>query len=1543
MSKRKCKTGIFLLIILLISALFPPIETQNVYAEESGPKQLQELEQGEEIIFASAEWIVLEPSEGYILRKESIGNRQFDNGTSLSNRFDPSDASNLAHYLNGDYYDEAFTSAEQAVIEERIWGIGDEHDENADQVNANIGLLSYEEWRAYSKSYNSSDGFLDDPASRMWLRTPTSSTDGAVWTAWYGSPMGALVYNLSLAMHPVLTLKSDIAVSDDNEVILPPKQLQDLEQGEEITFAGTEWIVLEPDEGYVLRKESIRNRQFNTNWWLESSNRFDPWKQYNLAHYLNVDYYNEAFTSAEQSAIEPRDWGIGDETDENADQVNTNIGLLSYGEWEEYSKFYNSSNGFLDNPEREMWLRTPSSSRNTDVWYVGQTGILGACHVSVCNFAVRPALTLKSDIFVLDEKELIVADITFDPNGTGDTWTQEHETTVTVNKFVKASDVQYTWSTETTKPNEEEDWKALEVNEEGRAKSIKTPEKATGEYYLHMQGKDITDRDFHIHSKVFKIDNRNPTAPSIDTPTEWTNVPTVKITAGEDEDSGVDDTKYRLQGNDDEEWGEWQTLDETGKVKIEAEGETMIQARTIDRAGNQSEVTEVTVKIDQTKPDIAFNPNGNNKVAKEGSTKVTVTDEGSGVDEDSLFYIWSQSETSPDEEAEWSAFTNGEKLTKTRADGDWYLHIQATDRAGNQAYAVTNVFVLDNTPPEAPEIHPDTADWTNNDVTVRIEGEEEDATIQYQLNGTEDEAWREYKEELVITEEGETTIYARAIDEVGNISDIADVTVKIDRSNPEITIDMTQGNDGTAYENDTWTHQAVHLSLKVTDQAIKDWTIKVNGEIVADVNNFTHAFSITKAGTHSLTVTAADKAGNQAEETRTIRIDQTPPSKPVIQLSAEGWTNAEVVTATIIAGEDQESGVDQTQYRIGEGEWAAYDQPLSIDEAGETKIEARTIDQAGNISDIAEVIVKIKRNIPAKPVIHVETSDWTNAEMVSVELTTDEAGGTLEYQLNDTEEGWLTYTEGMAISEEGITKIYARVVDQAGNVSEVAEAMVKIDRHAPTLTLLGDNPMYVGYKEIFEDPGYEVEDNFTEDVTVKVTGEVNTSQVDVYELTYKVQDMAGNETSKTRSVHVVYEESPIILLDGENPLILEVGTAYEEPGATATDQAGNDISEQMKITDTIDTSKLGSYQVTYEVEDDSGNKSKATRNVEVVDTTAPEITLNGEAEITLELGDSYQEAGAVASDNYDGNLNEAIRITGDVLTNKTGTYHVTYTVTDSSNNVASVTRTVYVIDTTAPNDVTLEITEVTTEKITFIFSAQDAGGIKEYILSRNGIEITRINGEATTYTDQTVEAGTTYLYKLEAIDPSGNAASATVEITTKEAEPTQGAPIEVNYVDETGKAVAEPEKLTGNLGEAYKTEPKIITGYQLIETPENATGTFTEEAQTVIYVYALIEEEPTQGAPIEVNYVDETGKAVAEPEKLTGNLGEAYKTEPKVITGYQLIETPENATGKFTEEAQTVTYVYAPIEEEPTQGAPIEVNYVDETGKAVAEPEKLTG
>lgn len=86
------------------------------------------------------------------------------------------------------------------------------------------------------------------------------------------------------------------------------------------------------------------------------------------------------------------------------------------------------------------------------------------------------------------------------------------------------------------------------------------------------------------------------------------------------------------------------------------------------------------------------------------------------------------------------------------------------------------------------------------------------------------------------------------------------------------------------------------------------------------------------------------------------------------------------------------------------------------------------------------------------------------------------------------------------------------------------------------------------------------------------------------------------------------------------------------------------------------------------------------------DAEKPVITLNGAASITLKVGETYKEEGARATDNKDGDLTDKIQIEGTVNTNNAGTYTIKYTVTDSSGNVTTVTRTVTVISNTTNNN-----------------------------------------------------------------------------------------------------------------------------------------------------------------------------------------------------------------------------------------------------------------
>ena len=81
----------------------------------------------------------------------------------------------------------------------------------------------------------------------------------------------------------------------------------------------------------------------------------------------------------------------------------------------------------------------------------------------------------------------------------------------------------------------------------------------------------------------------------------------------------------------------------------------------------------------------------------------------------------------------------------------------------------------------------------------------------------------------------------------------------------------------------------------------------------------------------------------------------------------------------------------------------------------------------------------------------------------------------------------------------------------------------------------------------------------------------------------------------------------------------------------------------------------------------------------VVDTTAPVITVTGANPATIEQGATYSDAGATATDAVDGDLTESIVVTGSVDTSIVGTYTLTYNVSDTAGNAATeVTRTVVV-------------------------------------------------------------------------------------------------------------------------------------------------------------------------------------------------------------------------------------------------------------------------
>ncbi len=76
--------------------------------------------------------------------------------------------------------------------------------------------------------------------------------------------------------------------------------------------------------------------------------------------------------------------------------------------------------------------------------------------------------------------------------------------------------------------------------------------------------------------------------------------------------------------------------------------------------------------------------------------------------------------------------------------------------------------------------------------------------------------------------------------------------------------------------------------------------------------------------------------------------------------------------------------------------------------------------------------------------------------------------------------------------------------------------------------------------------------------------------------------------------------------------------------------------------------------------------------------SVPVITLKGDANITINVGDTYTEQGATAKDEKDGDISSKISMSGSVNTSKAGKYTITYTVTNSSGSKATVKRTITV-------------------------------------------------------------------------------------------------------------------------------------------------------------------------------------------------------------------------------------------------------------------------
>jgi len=196
---------------------------------------------------------------------------------------------------------------------------------------------------------------------------------------------------------------------------------------------------------------------------------------------------------------------------------------------------------------------------------------------------------------------------------------------------------------------------------------------------------------------------------------------------------------------------------------------------------------------------------------------------------------------------------------------------------------------------------------------------------------------------------------------------------------------------------------------------------------------------------------------------------------------------------------------------------------------------------------------------------------------------------------------------------------------------------------------------------------------------------------DLKEIEYEVVKESLHDNKKTSSIKIyiliiflitliilfigMHLIIPTIKLIGDKEIEILYQETYVEKGAEAS-FFNEDLTKNIRITNNIDTNKVGTYEVVYTVKN-SFYEVKTIRIVKVVDKENPIIVLEGKEEVKVCPKDNFKEIGYTATDNYDGNITDKVDV-------KITDQEVIYSVKDSSGNSYKTTRKIKKIDDEKP-------------------------------------------------------------------------------------------------------------------------------------------------------------------------------------------------------------------------------------------------------------------
>ena len=869
------------------------------------------------------------------------------------------------------------------------------------------------------------------------------------------------------------------------------------------------------------------------------------------------------------------------------------------------------------------------------------------------------------------------------------------------------------------------------------------------------------------------------------------------------------DKSYDPQGTSITAWNwtvtgpDGTTLYSTENVMLDltqaSQGDYTIQLKVKNAGGTWSEMytKSLTVVDDVIDPTIEIDVTEGSVLNSPFELVLTFGDEGgSGFKRQSVTMV----NTTREEATSLGWSSAKEKTLTLDEDGIWNLVVVAEDQKGNTTNVTYRGYTVDATAPSVPVITGAPSGWTSNNVTLNFGGSVDASVITYKhamsVETPNDGAWVTGTSKN-LTSAGNFHIWTRAIDAVGNESEMADVWVRIDKTAPvfsQVPADRAM-NIYDAYSQDA--------------AEANDPESGLNGGVTANAN----AVKTGVIGPYEVVYSVTNIAGLTATEKQYITVaDQT---KPILALKGQPSVEVEVhgsyTDAGATATDNYEldaiiSGKIVPSNNINMHVVKTYAVTYNVSDAGGNAAEpiTRTI----NVVDTTKPVLALNGLASVDVEVHGSytdagakaTDNYDGAEAITAKVKSSD-----NINLEIVDAYTVTFT----------------VTDDNGNVAdEITRTVNVVDTTLPVITVKGLNPVDTEVHMAYTDAGATATDNYDSDsaitAVIKASDDLDLTKVGPYTVTYNAKDINENDAeAKTRTVNVVDTTKPVLTLKGLPSVDVEVHGSYTDAGATATDNYDDDdlVTATIVPSDNIKLDTVDSYTVTYNVMDMASNAAVSIeRTVNVVDTTIPVLTLSGDAEIFMDQGDGYKDAGATATDNYDSDavITAAINLTNPLDVNTIGTYTLHYDVTDVNGNAAdSIERVVHVVHPLAVS--TYEAEKVGSTGGTFV-GGIDHYGVKSvsehgFVYDKNvdkanvfeaeGILELGIITSATRFkTEAKLNAGLTYYVRAFAVKAEGVVYGEAVEVKT----PSKAAkPVAVQTFGDTSVATVNPDRLDGQI------------------------------------------------------------------------------------------------------------------------------------------------